>query len=298
MSNVTCVGIAVWDLVFRVDRFPTEPGKYRASERVAVGGGVAANAAVTVAALGGRASLVGCVGADPTGDRIVEDLAARGVETAGVRRVPDRDSPLSAVFVDATGERWIVNHAGSDLFDRAAVPTDADVEDADAVLADMRWPQGAVAAFGAARRRGVPAVLDCDHDPTDHPEVLERATHAVFSLPTLVRYVGVGEPAAALEAATRITAGMPIATDGPRGVYWWEDGDCHHLPALEVEVVDTLGAGDVFHGAFALGLAEGRTVEDGLAWAGAAAALKCTRFGGRAGIPTRAEVEQLVGSDR
>jgi sulfofructose kinase len=158
----------------------------------------------------------------------------------------------------------------------------------------MRWPDGAVAAFDAAGRRGVPAVLDCDHDPTGHPEVLERASHAVFSLPTLASYVGVDDPAGALEAATAITAGMPIATDGSRGVFWWEDGACRHLPALEVEVVDTLGAGDVFHGAFVLALAEARPVADGLAWAGAAAALKCTRFGGRAGIPSRAEVDQFL----
>ncbi len=294
MTNVTCVGISVWDLVFRVDRFPAAPGKYRARERREVGGGVAANAAVTVAALGGDASLVSCVGDDPTGDRIVGDLVAHGVETRGVRRVADCESPCSAVFVDAAGERWIMNHASADLFDRAPVPTGAEFEDADAVLADMRWPDGAVAAFDAAGRRGVPAVLDCDHDPTGHPEVLKRASHAVFSLPTLAGYVGVDDPALALEAATAITDGMPIATDGSRGVYWWEDGACRHLPALEVEVVDTLGAGDVFHGAFVLALAEARPVADGLAWAGAAAALKCTGFGGRAGIPSRAEVDQLL----
>ncbi len=294
MTTVTCVGISVWDLVLRVERFPTEPGKHRASERREVGGGVAANAAVTVAALGGHASLVSALGDDATGDRIVGDLIAHGVGTGGVRRIAGRESPLSAVFVDATGERWIVNHAGADLFDRADVPTDADFEGVDAVLADMRWPEGAVAAFDAARRRGVPAVLDCDHDPTDHPEVVAGSTHAVFSLPTLSDYVGVADPAGALEAATGITDGMPIATAGDRGVHWWEDGVHHHLPALEVEVVDTSGAGDVFHGAFALALAEGRSVADGLAWAGAAAALKCTRFGGRAGIPTRAEVERLL----
>lgn len=294
MANVTCVGISVWDLVFRVERFPAAPGKYRALDRREVGGGVAANAAVTVAALGGDASLVSAVGDDPTGVRIIGDLIAHGVETAAVRRVGGRESPCSAVFVDASGERWIVNHASTDLFDRAEVPTDADFDGADAVLADMRWPDGAMAAFHAARKRGVPAVLDCDHDPTDHPEVLAGSTHAVFSLPTLSDYVGVADPAGALEAATGITDGMPIATAGDRGVYWWEDGVHHHLPALEVEVVDTLGAGDVFHGAFALALAEGRSVADGLAWAGAAAALKCTRFGGRAGIPTRAEVERLL----
>jgi sulfofructose kinase len=294
VATVTCVGISVWDLVFRVHRFPVIPGKYRAHERREVGGGVAANAAVAVAALGGDASLVSRLGDDATGDRIVEDLAAHGVGTTGVRRVVGRESPLSAVFVDASGERWIVNHASGDLFDSGEVPTGSEFDDADVVLADMRWPDAAVSAFAAARRRGVPAVLDCDHDPTGRPEVLAGATHAVFSLPTLASFVRVDDPAGALEAATEFTDGMPVATAGDRGVYWWDDGACHHLPAVEVAVVDTLGAGDVFHGAFALALAESRTVEAALRWASAAAALKCTRFGGRAGIPTRAEVEQLL----
>lgn len=291
---MTCVGICVWDLVFRVERFPIEAGKYRAHERREVGGGVAANAAVTVAALGGDASLVSCVGTDTIGDRIVEDLAAHGVDVVGVRRVAGRESPLSAVFIDASGERWIVNHASGDLFDQVEVPSDVEFDDAGAVLADMRWPGAAVAGFAAARRRAVPAVLDCDHDPTDYAEVLAGATHAVFSLPTLAGFVGVDDPAGALEAATEFTDGLPVATAGDQGVYWWEGGACRHLPAVEIEVVDTLGAGDVFHGAFALALAESRPVREALRWASAAAAVKCTRFGGRDGIPTRAEVDRLL----
>ena len=162
----------------------------------------------------------------------------------------------------------------------------------------MRWPAAAVVAFAAARDRGVPAVLDCDHDPTEHADVLAGATHAVFSLPTLAEFVGRTDPRAALEAATEFIRGMPIATDGGRGVSWLEDGVCHHLPAFEVEVVDTLGAGDVFHGAFVLALAESRSVPEALRWASAAAALKCTRFGGRVGIPNRVEVEHLIDDQR
>ena len=295
MVKVTCVGISTLDLVLRIDRFPVDPGKYRAQQRIEVGGGVAANAAATVAALGGTASLVSVVGTDPTGDRILEDLTAHGVDAAGVRRVDDSASPRSAVFIDATGERWIVNHAASDLFERAEVPGAADFEGAHGVLADMRWPEAAVAAFTAARNQGVPAVLDCDHDPTARLDVVAAATHPVFSLPTLAALVGVADPPGALEAATGLTEGTPIATDGARGVYWLEGRECRHLPAFDVDVVDTLGAGDVFHGAFVLALAETRPVPDALRWASAAAALKCTRFGGRAGIPSRAEVDEFLG---
>jgi sulfofructose kinase len=85
-----------------------------------------------------------------------------------------------------------------------------------------------------------------------------------------------------------------LATDGARGTFWLESGEISHLPAHEVKVVDTLGAGDVFHGALALAVAEGQAMCDAVAFASAAAAIKVTRFGGRAGAPTRAEVEHLL----
>ncbi len=294
IKQVTCVGIAVLDLVFRVERFPDGPGKYRASERREVGGGVAATAAVAVTALGGRGVFVGVVGDDPTGDRIVAGLREAGVDTGRVRRVAGAQSPLSSVLVDAAGERTIVNHASAELFDRAAPIAEADLAGADAVLADMRWPTSAVAALAAARQRGVPGVLDCDHDPSRHLEVVAAASHAVFALPTLTALVGVGEPEAALVAATELTDGVVVATDGGNGVFWIDADGYHHLPAFDVDVVDTLGAGDVFHGAVALALAEGRRLGGALRWASAAAAIKCTRFGGRSGIPSRREVDRFI----
>ena len=188
----------------------------------------------------------------------------------------------------------IVNHASADLFERAVAPNGSEIAGADGVLADMRWPEGALVGLEAAARSGRAAVLDCDHDPTGHERVLAAASHAVFALPTLVDFVGVSDPASALIAATDLCGGMPIATDGERGVFWLDDGECRHLPAFEVDVVDTLGAGDVFHGAFALAVCEGRPLTDALRWASAAAAVKCTRFGGRAGIPSRADVDRFL----
>ena len=293
MIQVTCVGIAVLDLVFRVDSFPDAPGKYWAHERREIGGGVAATAAVAVSSLGGHGELVSCLGDDAVGDRILAELGDLGVGTSGVRRVVGAQSPLSAVLIDGSGERTIVNHASPDLFAGAAPVVDRDIASADAVLADMRWPTAAAAAFEMARRRGLPAVLDCDHDPSEHPEVLAATSHAVFALGTLAAFVGLDEPAAALQAATAHTHGVVVATDGGNGVHWL-DGGHRHMDGFDVDVVDTLGAGDVFHGAFALAVAEGKELEPALRWASAAAAIKCTSFGGRAGIPTRAEVDQFL----
>ena len=296
LPHVTCVGIAALDLVFRIDAHPTSAGKYRASERREVGGGVAANAAVTVAALGGTASFIGCVGDDATGDRIVAGLGETGVGIDAVRRVAGVSSPLSSVLIDDRGERLIVNHVGDGLFDRGAPVTSQEVEDSDAVLVDMRWPDGAIPALTAARARGIPAIVDCDHDPTSNrgDEILRAASHIVFSLPTLSALTGRANAGDALRAASAHTDAWVAATAGADGVFWLDNGSVLHEPALSVEVVDTLGAGDVFHGAFALALAENVSLERAVRFGSVAAALKCTRPGGRDGIPGRAEVERLI----
>lgn len=294
MSHVACVGIAVLDHVFQVAELPSSPGKYRATARTETGGGVAANAAATVTRLGGTAGFHGAVGDDSAADRITAGLEAWGVDTSGVRRVPGQASPVSAVLVDAAGERLIVNHAGPELFTVAPSVTASDVAEADVVLADMRWPGGAIPALRTARGAGKPAIVDCDHDPADAPGILEAATHIVFALATLQRYAGNADAAAALRIAARRTGAWVAATAGGDGVYWLAEDALCHGPADEVDVVDTLGAGDVFHGAFALAVAEGRSETAALRWASAAAALKCTRFGGRTGIPQRNEVDRFV----
>ncbi|MDH3753244.1 MAG: PfkB family carbohydrate kinase [Acidimicrobiia bacterium] len=296
MPHVTCVGIAVLDLVFRVDTHPTEPGKYRAATRREVGGGVAANASVTVTALGGEAAFIGCVGDDPTGDRIVAGLEARGVDVAAVRRVVGAASPLSAVLVDAAGERLIVNHASPELFDEGHPVEPHELAGTDAVLTDMRWPDGAVPALVAARAAGIPAIVDCDHNPSVNrgAAILAAATHVIFSLPTLTAFTGAADAEEAIRRASEHTDAWVATTAGDDGVYWLDGGAVRHRPASAVDVVDTLGAGDVFHGAFALAIVEGRSVEQAVRFASAAAALKCTRPGGRAGIPGRPDVDAFL----
>ncbi len=293
MSSVLCVGIATLDRIFAVDRHPTTPGKYRARNRALAGGGVAANAAVAVARLGGEARFAGVVGDDAAGMEITASLAAEGVDVSGLRVLPGRLSPESVVLVDSSGERLIVNHASDDLFEAASVPTPTEIGRPDVVLTDMRWRNGAIASLSAARHLGVPGVLDCDHDPSDAPGILEEASHVIFGHSTLAAWTGATDPAEALEIASGRLEAWVAVTVGSRGTWWLDSGRLEHAPAVEVEAVDTLAAGDVFHGAFALGLAEAMSVGAAIEFGSAAAALKCTRFGGRDGIPTRDELERF-----
>ena len=293
MSSVLCVGIATLDRIFAVDRHPVSPGKYRARSRTLAGGGVAANAAVAVSRLAGDARFAGVVGDDLAGTEISESLAREKVDVSGLRVLPGRLSPESIVLVDSSGERLIVNHASDDLFDAAVPPTSSEIGRPDVILTDMRWRKGAIASLTAAKALGVPGVVDCDHHPSDAPGILEQASHVIFGQATLEAWTGALDRGEALAiAAGRIDAWVGV-TAGADGTWWLESGRLEHVPAHDVEAVDTLGAGDVFHGAFALGLAEGMTTHESIEFGSAAAALKCTRFGGRDGIPTRHELERF-----
>jgi sulfofructose kinase len=294
MTNVVCVGIAVIDLIFEVDALPQGGGKHYASSFREVGGGVAANAAVAVARLGGNARYIGRVGDDALGEQIIADLIASGVEVT-VDRVRGVTSPVSSVLVDAAGERTIVNHTPRELFDGGDVAAARDLVDVDAVLVDVRWPDGAAAALRTAAAAGVPSVFDFDRPMESGGDaLLGLATHVVFSAAALAATAGTDDPVAGLAHMAQRTDAWLAVTVGPGGVHWRHAGESHHLPAFAVDVVDTLGAGDVFHGALALALGEGQVPADAVRFASAAAALKCTRPGGRSGTPDRADVHELL----
>lgn len=125
--------------------------------------------------------------------------------------------------------------------------------------------------------------------------LLTAASHLLFSSEQLQETAGVADDGAALKRLAGLTSAFVAATRGPHGTIWLNDaGTLEETPAFPVEAVDTLGAGDVFHGAFTLRLAEGGGVREALRFAAAAAALKCTRHGGGQAAAQRIEVEGFL----
>jgi sulfofructose kinase len=295
---ILCAGIIVLDEVFLVEDFPQPNAKTPARDYFVVNGGCAANAALAVARLGGRAALTGPLGGpageDPFGDRVLAALARERVDCGGCRRIAGVSTALSAIFIDASGERMIVTYCDEQL--AAAAPADplGLVATADAVLADNRFPEFVRPICAAARGRGLPVVLDADRPTEVSDELLRIATHVVFSSECLRATTGLNDLAAALARMAAATPSFLAVTDGPRDVLWYDGRTLRASPVFPVEAVDTLGAGDVFHGAFALALAEGRAIPETMRFAAAAAGLKCARRGGSAAAPYRAEVEALL----
>ena len=293
-AGVLSVGVAVQDFVYFVDEMPVRPDKYRALDMAVVGGGCAATSSVAVAVLGGRSLLATRLGQDRIGDQIVAELSGYGVDCGLARQFPGRRSSLSSVFVDRTGERLIMNFRDHDLPAGFEWLPELAGLGVGAVLADTRWPDGAEAAMRAARAAGLPGIVDAERPVREAEAAVRLASHIAFSRNGLIDWTGHDDLAAGAHEVVDETGAFVSVTDGAHGTWFAGAGETGHVPAFAVTAVDTLGAGDVWHGAFALLLAEGQDERSAIRFASAAAAIKCSRYGGRAGIPGRAEVEAFM----
>ncbi|MGB7100031.1 MAG: PfkB family carbohydrate kinase [Xanthobacteraceae bacterium] len=298
MPRILCAGIIVLDEVFRVENFPKADGKVEAKGFFVVNGGCAANAAVAIARLGGRAALAGPLGGpageDDNGDRVLAALSRENVDTSACQRVDGLATALSAIFIDARGDRTIVTYRDQRI--AAVTPEDPErlAASADLVLADNRYPQFARPICEAARRRNVPVVLDGDKPTVVDDPFFSVASHVVFSSECLLATTGGGDLGEALKTIARHTDAFLAVSNGPNDILVLDGGSFHRIPVFPIRAVDTLGAGDALHGGFALALAEGRSETEALRFGAAVAGIKCTRIGGSAGAPTRTEVERLL----
>jgi sugar/nucleoside kinase (ribokinase family) len=296
--TVVCAGIIALDQVFRVERLPRLGEKIATRGFFIVNGGCAANAAVAIARLGGRAALAGPLGgpagADSYGDQILAALGPEGIDCRACVRVPGAATALSAILLDSRGERTIVTHRDPALDQALPVRPEELVRRADAVLVDNHFPDFVLPICKAARARGIPLVLDADR-ATHIGDILFRlATYVVFSSECLRATAGIDRLDMALEHIAKATGAFLAVTNGPDDVLWREKAELRRTPVLEIETVDTLGAGDVFHGAFALALAEGQDLAAAVRFGSAAASLKCMRLGGSMAAPFRSEIDAAL----
>jgi sulfofructose kinase len=297
-QRILCTGIIVLDEVFRVDALPLPDTKVEAKDFFIVNGGCAANAAVTIARLGGRAALAGPMGGPPgkddNGDRVIAALTRERVDTQGCQRIDGFATALSVIFIDGSGDRTIVTYRSDGVATAAPRDPDALVAAADLLLADNRYPQFVRPICEAARRKKLRIVLDADKATVKDDPLFSIATHVVFSSECLIATTGCKDLAGGLAAIAPHTRAFVAVSNGPNDILYLEDGTLKRVPVFAIKAVDTLGAGDALHGGFALGLAEGLTEAQALRFGAATAGIKCSRMGGSAGAPTRAEVEAFL----
>ncbi|HEY6423187.1 MAG TPA: PfkB family carbohydrate kinase [Pseudonocardiaceae bacterium] len=274
------VGLATLDLIQRVHRRPGANEKVVAQRCDIAAGGPAAGAAVVFGALGGRSALLSALGPGPVGRLAASDLDCAGVQLVDAWAA-GADASISAITVlEGTGERSVVSRNAEDVI--AAVPAElpALVRDADVVLIDGHHPDLAVSTAQAARAAGVPVVLDCGSAKPVYARLAPLADAVVCSASfTVAGREGFEAVSTALLAEG---ARLVAMTAGGAPVRWLTRDATGTVEVPPVVVRDTLGAGDVLHGAIAFALARGvRDPECSLRFGVAVASLRVQHVGPR-----------------
>lgn len=295
--RILCIGMPVRDLTFNVQAVPGRGQKFNADRFAQICGGNALNAAIGISRLGGKASLTGPMGdAGETSSRFIfEDLAHEGIDTSRLVHMRGLVTPISGIMMDPSGERTIISFRDPGLWQVELPEADVLLRDCDAILIESRCASFATGLCHEARNRGIPVVVDVDSTISQREGLLTASSHLIFSDEALQSTAGISDDLKALQKIATLTSSFLAVTRGPRGTLWLDHkGEAKETPAFPVHTVDTLGAGDVFHGAFALAITEHQELREALRFASAAAALKCTRPGGAFAAPQRTEVTELL----
>ena len=269
MTRVVCGGLVALDLVMDVVAHPTAGEKHRATaSRLSAGGG-ACNAAAAIVRLGGHAMLAGTLGDDALGEILRAQIRALGIDDSLLHTSKKTRTAYSAITITPDGERTIVNFR-----DDSAMNTPCPLSDGlsfGAALSDTRFPAMAAALMCAARRAGVPGIMDAEAPVAPAALALREASHTAFSSQGLQDFAGGTDGRALAEARLHLGNWVSV-TRGPAPVLCHDGGTLIEVPVPEVTPTDTLGAGDTWHGAFALTLARGATEVEAVQAANAAAA--------------------------
>jgi sugar/nucleoside kinase (ribokinase family) len=295
--RILCIGIPARDLIFRVEAVPARGSKANANHLTEICGGNALNAAIAMARLGGRVSFAGPMGdaGETSSGFILDRMDVEGIDASHIVRMPGLTTPVSAILIEPSGERTLTIYRDPALWRVKLPDTDELLADCQAVLVESRCGAFCLDLCAEARRRGIPVIVGVDRAMSLQDGLLATASHLLFASEQVQETAGIADDGEALRHLAGLTPAFLAATRGPRGTIWLnETGALEETPAFAVEAVDTLGAGDVFHGAFTLRLAEGGEVREALQFAAAAAALKCTRHGGGQAAPQRIEVEEFL----
>jgi len=295
MTDVLCVGHASFDITMTAAHHPAADEKMLADALMLGGGGPAANAAVQVTRLGGSAAFCGYLGHDLFGEEHESELAHEGVDTGLIVR-GGHASPISQILAKPDGSRSVVNFKGNTPWLEANA---VDIRRIEAlaprvILFDGHEPLISTPICQWARNNRIPTVLDAGSLHRGTRELSNMVDYLVSSEKFARQLCGEDEVQTCLNELAVISDRVVI-TLGERGLIWQQQGQSGGMPATTIEAVDSTGAGDAFHGAFALAIAREMDWNDTLRFASAAGALACTRLGARAALGDKQAMLEILG---
>jgi len=294
--DVVGLGLNATDTVMMVREFPPLGGKERVLSLSRQAGGQIATALVACQRLGLRARYIGKVGDDEAGRFQIQSLRDEGIEVRYTRVSRGATNQFGLIIVDqATGERTVFWDRDERL---AMTPQELKPEAiSTARILHLDGCDAAACAQAAkwARKAGIPVVADLDTVYKKVEQLFPLIDYLIASANFLPAVTGHNDPFRVLEnMAHEYKIHAPGMTLGRDGALVYSEGRFYYSPGFVVETVDTTGAGDIFHGAFAYGLLQGWAIERILDFSNAMAGLNCTQVGARGGIATRAEAEKLM----
>ncbi|ADH98416.1 ribokinase [Salisediminibacterium selenitireducens] len=283
---ITVIGSINMDMVTEAERAPDQGETLMGTAFQMIPGGKGANQAVAAARLGARVSMIGAVGDDPFADVLTENLKREGVATAGVKRVSGVSSGVASIVLSEQDNRILVVPGANGRVDRALVDEEAErILASDLVIMQLEIPLDTVIyAAKLCKDNNIPVLLNPAPAHVLPDELLETCT---WLTPNEMERKAMGDlPQAVLQKL--------IVTEGKAGACFFRNGMEKKVAGHTVDVVDTTGAGDTFNGALAVELAKGRTAEEAIRFANAAAALSVTKLGAQTGMPTEAQVTRFL----
>jgi len=294
--DVVGLGLATVDHLALISRLPEADGAMEAQAMDVQGGGPVATALVALARLGARTTYLGTLAGDSRGEFALAEFQRYGVDVSATVQVPDTRSIMSIILVDPP-YRSIIYNMGNvpDLLPQQVNPDL--VRSARILHLDGCHRQAAMAAARIAREAGVWVSLDGGAGELWRglDDMLHLTDVLIVAREFARMYTDEDDVEKAGPKLLDYGARIVGITDGLNGSWVWTAEEHFHQPAFKVDVVDTTGAGDVYHGAFLYGLLQGWQLRRVAAFASATAALKCGKLGGRAGIPSRTQVEVFLG---
>ncbi|MBN1350887.1 sugar kinase [candidate division KSB1 bacterium] len=292
-----CVGFGLCasDYLCLLPEYPALDQKTELIAFAKNGGGPVPTAMVTLARLGARSAFIGKVGDDAEGRYIIDELQKEGVDTGGVRIDPESATPQAFIWIDnPSGKKTIaLNRTGISAF-KATELNERLICSGRILHLDGREVEPSLLAAECARKAGRTVVMDVGSLRPRIESLLSMVDYPVVSENFVLQYFGRIDHAQAAEKLLQFGCSAAVVTCGNRGCFGATKSGIIFQPAFDVNVVDTTGAGDVFHGAFIYGLLQKWELASTLRFASAVAALKCTQLGGRTGIPNLEGVESFL----
>ncbi len=301
-ANIVVVGSLNMDLIGRAPIIPAPGETVLGSHFSTAAGGKGANQAVAAARLGAQVTMVGCVGDDDYGRRLLAGLQADGVDTQFVRVDTDAHTGVAIITVDDAGENSIVVISGANwqLTQTDVSVAEAAIAEADMLVLQLESPlEVVVYSTKVAARHGVPVLLNPAPARPLPSSLLARTTYLIpnESEAALLADCSVDEMEGVATAANRLRErGVEnvVLTMGGRGAYLHSASESLMVPAFPVQPVDTTAAGDAFVAGLAVAMGQGQSLPEAVRLAAAAGALAATKAGAQPSLPTRAEVQALL----